>query len=76
MQPGIESAARHAQETAHDSCVELLAMGFNEGLFQSDMLRSPSITHWSSPCSNDHPKVSVKAWEVHLDPFVYRKHSS
>ncbi|MDO9119873.1 MAG: hypothetical protein Q7U39_18095, partial [Nitrospira sp.] len=44
--------------------IKLSAMGFDEGVLQSDVLRSPSIPHESSPCSNDHPKVSVKAWEV------------
>ena len=64
LQPGIESAARHAEETAHDRRIELSAMGFNEGVLQADILRVPSITHWSSPCSHVHPTVSVKAWEV------------
>lgn len=66
MQPGIEPAARHAEETAHHRRIKLLAMGFNEDVFQSDMLRSPSIPHWSSPCSHDYPKVSAKAWEVQV----------
>jgi len=37
---------------------------FDERMFQSDMLPFPLITHWSSPCSCDHSKVSVKPWEV------------
>jgi hypothetical protein len=55
----------HFEEAAHHGRITLSAMGFDERVFQSDRLRFPSITHWSSPCSNDHPKVSVKAWEVH-----------
>jgi hypothetical protein len=43
-------------------------MGFDEGVLQSDMLQSPSITHWPSPCADDHPKVSVKTWEVQRAP--------
>ena len=69
MQPGIEPAARHAEETAHDGRIELSAMGFDEGVLQSDMLQSPSITHWPSPCADDHPKVSVKTWEVQRAPY-------
>ena len=65
LQPGIEPAARHAEETAHDCRIELAAMGFDEGVLQTDILRVPSISHWSFPCSHAHPTVSVKTWEVH-----------
>ena len=47
-QPGIEPAARHAKETAHDGRIELSAMGFDEGVLLSDMLRSALIPH--RPC--------------------------
>jgi hypothetical protein len=40
-------------------------MGVDEGVRQSDLLRFPSMPHWSSPCAHDHPTVSVKPWEVH-----------
>ncbi|MFO0777981.1 MAG: toll/interleukin-1 receptor domain-containing protein [Nitrospira sp.] len=42
-------------------------MSFDERVFQSDTLRFPSITHGLPPCSHDHSKVSVKAWEVQVD---------
>ena len=47
--------------------IKLATMGFDERVRNSDTLRSAPITHGPSPGSNDHPKVSVKAWEVHLD---------
>jgi hypothetical protein len=68
--PLIEPAARHAEETAHDGRIELSAMGFDEGVLQSDRLRLALIPHRSSHVSTITPKVSVKAWEVQPDPIV------
>lgn len=48
-QPGIEPATRYVEQTAHDGRIKLLPMGFDEGVLQSDVLRSPSIPHGSSP---------------------------
>lgn len=53
MQPGIEPATRHAEETAHNGRIEFSAMGVDEGVLQSDILRSASMAHWTSPCAND-----------------------
>lgn len=53
--------------------IKLLAVGFDERVFQSDMPRFPSITHWFSPCSHGHSKVSVKPWEVHTWTITYKQ---
>ena len=47
--------------------IKLLAMGFDERVFPSDMLQFPSNTPLSSPCSHDYSKVPVKPWEVQHD---------
>jgi len=39
-------------------------MGFDEGVRQSDGLRSARIPHRPSQVPTITPKVSVKAWEV------------
>lgn len=49
LHPGIEPTARNIEQAAHDGRIKLLPMGFDEGVLQSDMLRSPSIPHGSSP---------------------------
>lgn len=72
----IEPATRDVEEAAHHGRIKLSAMGFDERVLQSDMLRFPSMAPWSSPLFSRHPKVSVKAWEVHTwlcngcPPFV------
>lgn len=63
--PLMEPAPRYVEKAAHHGRITLSAMGFDERVFQSDRLRFPSIPHWSSPCSHNHPTVSTKAWEVH-----------
>jgi hypothetical protein len=65
-QPGIEPATRYVEQPAHDSRIKLLPMGFDEDVLPSDMLRSALIPHRPSQVSTTTPKVSVKAWEVHL----------
>lgn len=64
--PGIEPAARHVEETAHDGRIKLLTMGFDEVVLQSDRLRSALMSHRPSQISTVTPKVSVKPWEVHI----------
>ena len=48
-QPGVEPTTRYVEQTAHDRRIKLSAMGFDEGVLQSDVLRSPSIPHGSPP---------------------------
>lgn len=61
----IEPAARDVEETTHDGRIKLATICLDKGVLRSDVLRSVTIAHRSSPGSNDHRKVSVKPWEVH-----------
>lgn len=70
MQSGIESPTLHVEGTAYDSRIELLAVGFDEGVRQPDRLRSTLILHSPSHVSTTTPKVSVKAWEVQSAPMA------
>jgi hypothetical protein len=56
LHPCIEPAARHVEETAHDGRIKLMTMGVDERVLRPDTLQPWSITHWTSPCANDHPK--------------------
>ena len=60
----LSPAARHVEEAAHHGRIKLSTMGFDEGVLQSDMLRSALIPHRPSQVSTITLKVSVKVWEV------------
>lgn len=62
----MEPAPRHAEETAHNGRLERSAMGFDDGVLQSDRWRAALIPHRPSQVSTTTPKVSVEAWEVQI----------
>jgi hypothetical protein len=46
LHPGIEPTTRHVEEAAHHSRIKLSPMGFDEGVLDSDMLRSVQCHVW------------------------------
>jgi hypothetical protein len=48
LQPGLEPTTRHVEEAAHHSRIKLSPMGFDEGVLDSNILRSVLIFHRSS----------------------------